>query len=197
MSKSKEPSLDQEACMGILEPHFDDIYGCFTAGMAMYQRSPSKVKAEHDDRAAAASMHSHVIAEAQRRFDEKPGVTLLSVRNLMVLNVNDLIVGRWKKVNDGGRSRSNMSSKQARDFDRQLELPGVPAAATRLTLGYEPDPAFSRIERVIVSCPLGPTIVWASQIVIIESEKASWVDITPRRLEGTERVTRYRADKSE
>jgi hypothetical protein len=102
-----------------------------------------------------------------------------------------------KKVNEHGASRSNQSTAQARNFDRQLSLPGVPPAATRLTFGYEPDPAFSRIERVIVSCPLGATILWAAQVVVLDSAHANWVDITPRRLEGTERVIRFRDRTSE
>jgi hypothetical protein len=102
------------------------------------------------------------------------------------LNYFDLALLRLKKVNGAGRSR-NVLTKQQRDYDDQKPIPGLPPAAVRLVVGYQPDAAFSVIERVIVSRPLGKEILWSAQIVVAD-EAPAWFDVTPTRLAGTEAV---------
>ena len=96
----------------------------------------------------------------------------------------------WLRPSNGwegaGRSR-NAITKQQMDYDAQLPLPGLPSEAIRLVAGYQPDAAFSSVQRVIVSAPLGKTIAWAAQVVIVD-DAVSWVDITPSRLPGTRKT---------
>jgi hypothetical protein len=128
--------------------------------------------------------------ELQAAFAETAGIALLEVRGLQLMNVGDKVVCRFKKVDGGGHSVSHPSQQQE-DFDRQLSIPGLPAAATRLTFGYQPDAAFSAVERILVSCQMGRTIVWCSQINTIDTV-AAWEDITPRRLDGTGEVVHFK-----
>ena len=86
-----------------------------------------------------------------------------------------------KKVDAEGRHR-NADTDQQRRFDTQEDIPGLPPAAMRLTFGYEPDPAFSKCERVIVARPSGKAIKWAAQIVDGDDGAFSWVDISQPRL---------------
>lgn len=97
----------------------------------------------------------------------------------------DETVWRFKLVDGAGR-HSNYQTQQQKDFDDQLELPGIPPPAIRLTSGYQPDDAAQAIERILVARPLGPSIRWVAQINLSEGE-ASWTDITPPRLPGTDR----------
>jgi hypothetical protein len=168
---------DQLAVMAVLEPYLPRMYPCFPAALALYNQVPANIRAEHDDRAAASSVWCHIWSGFQREFAEEPGFHFLEVRNLHLLNIRDHVLIRTKKVDANGRHRNN-DTPQQRAFDAQAELPGLPAAAVRLVMGYQPDAAFSEVERVLVRRPLGR---WVSQIVEVETER-TWVDITPIEL---------------
>jgi hypothetical protein len=182
--------LDLGRCMGMLEPFLPRIAGCVRRGFDKYQEYPTEFRADHDNRAAASCVHAHILTGVSAEFIDVPGAVVLNARGLRVLNIRDRVVGRFKRVNEEGRSRS-YPTMQLQKFDKQLPLPAIPTAAARVTFGYEPDLAFSEIIRVVVSCPLGSSILWCAQIEINESGAATWRDITPRRLPGTERYRRY------
>jgi hypothetical protein len=178
---------DQEDCMGRIEPLFRPLYDALHHGMVFYQENYSaEVIAQQRDRTAANCVYDHGFHRIKEALDQSPGCHFLRVRGLEVLNYYDLALLRFKKVNGAGRWR-NYQTQQQQDYDNQLPLPGLPEAAVRLVAGYEPDAAFTVVERVIVSRPLGKTIRWASQIIVLD-EATSWVDITPARLAGTERT---------
>lgn len=187
-------NTDQTYCMAAVAPVLDDVYDCWHRAMDTYQSYPAIAIAQHDDRAAANCVHAHMWIELQDAMAERSGVALLEVRGLQVMNVGDRVVCRFKKVDGRGNSVTHPSQQQE-DFDRQLSIPDLPAAATRLTVGYQPDAAFSSIERVVVVCQMGKTILWSAQVTKAEAE-AAWEDITPRRLGGTERVIAYKERKS-
>lgn len=175
--------MKQDDCMAFLEPWFERIHSPFPKALRLYNEDYAEhIRAEHNDSVAAHCVHVHSIAEYEREFAEEPGFHFLTVRGLQVLNIRDIVVARFKKVDAEGRHR-NADTQQQRDFDNQEPLPGLPSAALRVTFGYEPDPAFSRCERVIVACPEAGGISWAAQIV--EGDEAfGWEDITPVRLIG-------------
>jgi hypothetical protein len=178
---------DQEDCMGRIEPLFRPLHDALHHGMAFYQQNYSaEVIAQQRDRTAANCVYDHGFHRIKEELGLTAGCHFLTVRGLEVLNYHDLALLRFKKVDGSGRWR-NYQTKQQRDFDNQLPLPGLPPAAVRLVVGYEPDAAFTTVERVIVSRPLGRNIRWAAQIVVLD-DVVSWEDITPARLLGTERV---------
>jgi hypothetical protein len=155
--------------------------------MTFYQENYSaKVIAQQRDRTAANCVYDHGFHRMKEQLDQSPGCNFLHVRGLEVLNYLDLAVIRLKKVNGAGRWR-NYQTKQQQNFDDQLPLRGLPLEAVRLVVGYQPDAAFTAIERIIVARPLGKTIRWTAQIIMAD-EKMSWVDITPERIPGTERT---------
>jgi hypothetical protein len=178
---------DQEDCMGRIEPLFRPLHDALHHGMAFYQANYSaEAIAQQRDRTAANCVYDHGFHRIKEVLGEESGCHFLSMRGLEVLNYFDLAVLRFKKVNGAGRWR-NYGTPPQHDFDYQLPLPGLPKEAVRLVIGYEPDAAFTSVERIIVSRPLGKTIRWTAQIVVIE-ETASWTDITTARIAGTERV---------
>ncbi len=185
------PDLDLASNLAILEPHLTLLAGCVRRGFGIYQTEyPAVVKAAHDNGAAAKNVHRHILAEVTMAVDGLRGLAMVDARGLNVLNILDRIVLRFKKMDEEGHSVS-YPTQQARYFDQQLPLPNLPPAATRLTFGYEPDLAFSAIVRVLLACPLGPRAHWCVQVNEEPSGAASWVDITPRRLSGTERFRPY------
>jgi hypothetical protein len=181
---------DQTDIMGMLAPYLGRMYPLFPAALALYNSDYSaRVRAEHDERAAASGIWCHLHTEFVREFGEEPGFHFLEVRGLHVLNIRDQVAIRWKKVNANGRHR-NADTAQQRDFDAQRELPDLPQAAARLVMGYQPDPAMAEIERVIVRRPRG---LWVSQI-IEEDDACNWIDITPEDLFFRSRHRRRGAD---
>ena len=174
--------------MAALGPHFPRIYSIFTNALALYGECSSGVRAEHSDRTAANVVYDHVLAGFERLFIDEAGFTFLRLRGLTVLNIRDVIVTRFKKVDADGVHR-NFPTKQQEDFDRQVDIPGLPQAATRTVLGYQPDAAMSTVERVTVRAPFED---WVAQIVESNTEY-SWTDITPAKLpfrpQGRRRAT--------
>lgn len=181
-------SADQDDCMSRIEPQFKVLHDSLCDGMAFYlSKYIKKVLAQHRDRTSANCVYDHAFHNLRERLEGEPGCHFLNHRGLEVLNYFDLALLRLKKVNGAGRAR-NLLTKQQRDYDDQKSIPGLPDAAVRLVVGYQPDPAFSAVERVIVSRPLGKTIRWTAQIVGADDALIKWFDITPARLAGTEAV---------
>ena len=171
---------EQQRVMGTLEPYFDRITNIYSGAVDQYNTETSpKARAEHDTRAALCAIYSYAWKGLMREFDDEPGFRSMTVRGLNVLNIRDVIVMRAKHVDANGH-HANHDSKQQRDFDRQLSIPGLPPAAVRLVVGYNLDPAFSQVERVIVRRPLGKWTAWSAQIVSL-GDLMAWQDITPAR----------------
>ncbi len=170
---------EQNEIMALLKPHLGRMYPIFGTAIDLYNAEYTpKARAEHTDRATANNVYCHVWQGIEREFADEPGFHFLKIRNsLNVLNIRDCLLIWAKKVDANGRWRNHTSGQQA-EFDAQRDLPGVPLAATRLVLGYQPDAAFSCVERVTVRRPRG---LWVSQIVEGDTE-CTWVDITPKRL---------------
>lgn len=168
---------DQLEVMGLLEPVALRIPPIFDAAVDQYNSEISALaRAEHDERAAANAIYCYAWAGFQREFMGEDGFHFLTVRGLKVLNIRDRLVIRAKKVDANGRHSNNPTAQQ-RAFDAQEDLPDLPPVAHRIVIGYQPDIAFSMVERVTVRRPLGR---WVSQLVLGGDQ--SWVDITPAEL---------------
>lgn len=173
-----EMDEQQVRVMAVLEPNFGALTEIYELAVNLYNDETSpRIRAEHTSRAALNSIYALVWKGYQREFGELPGHHLLDVRGLNVLNIGDHVVARAKRVDANGRHTNNMTPQQ-RDFDRQIPLADLPPEAVRVVIGYELDPAFSTVERVIVRHTMGD---WVSQIVCAE-EAYHWEDITPVRL---------------
>jgi hypothetical protein len=176
---------DQLKCMETAAPLLQDLYDGWYAAFGKYKAYDPAFTAEHDDTTAANCVRSHMLQEIIERFEGRRGCTILRLSGLSLLNYRDELVWRFKKVDGSGRHR-NYQTKQQEDFDDQKDLPNIPPKAARLTSGYNLDAAGQIIERIVVSRPLGRTIVWSCQINMINGA-VEWEDITPVRLPGTSR----------
>ncbi len=86
-------------------------------------------------------------------------------------------------MDEDGRA-SRYPTKQARDFDRGDELPGLPPAPVRLTAGYLLDPTGTELIRSQISRPNGRKIEWCAAIVPTEERKPGeriWIDVTRQK----------------
>lgn len=178
---------DLERCMTLAKPMLVDFYEIWHKAFGDYKEYLPAHSSEHDDTTVANCIRAHARAELIRRFDGRKGYKVLNVSRLTLLLYQNKLVFRLKKVDVGGHHRNVQTGQQQR-FDDQLQLPGIPPKATRLTSGYQPDYAGQYIERIVISRPIGRSIEWVAQVNLEGDGVASWDDITPPRLPGTGRV---------
>lgn len=152
-------------------------------GFHTYRSYDPAVLIEHDPRASAACIYAHIAAEADRRFSGHERIALVDHRplgGLRVWRVDDVVLIRFKKQDEDGRSR-NYPTKQAREYDAGSTLPGLPPPAVRLSVGYWLDPTNTEFRRTQVSRPLGQAIDWCVAIVPVADraeDNQRWVDVT-------------------
>lgn len=151
------------------------------AGHSRYRAYRPEDLIEHDVRAQASCTYAHMLAEGDRRFLGRPRVRTLDIRGLKLWHFEDAgAVVRLKKMDEDGRSR-NYPTKQAKAFDRQMELPGLPAPPTRLTAGYVLDATGTAFFRSQIAMPSGKNALWCAAIVPREERVVGeriWVDAT-------------------
>jgi len=170
----------QSDAMNQLDAHFEQIDAICRGGLARYQEYPPQYRIDHDGRAAANCIYSHMVALADAFLTDKPGVVFKNIKGLKVWILGDRATIRFKKMDEDGRSR-NYPTKQARDFDRQYPLPGIPHPPLNLTVGYLADPTGTRVDRVQVAKPAGRSIDWCAAIVPTSDRivgQPRWVDVT-------------------
>lgn len=174
----EEWEREQKEVMAILDPHFSVITSIYEDAVRLYNEDTTpRARAEHDSRAALSAIYRHAWMGYQRELSDQPGFHFLTVNGLHVLNIRDRIVLRAKRVDANGLHVNNQT-RQQQSFDRQEPIPGLPPEAARIVVGYQLDPAFSIVERVIVRSPRSQ---WAAQVVLID-DAYSWEDITPAQL---------------
>lgn len=158
----------------------DEIDQITRSAHERYRGYPADVLVEHSSRAAATCTYDHMVANADRLWTDRPGITPKEIRGLKVWIIGSVAVLRFKKMDEDGRSR-NYPTKQAKNFDRQLELPGLPDPAIRLTAGYWLDETQTEFIRAQVSRPLAPGVVeWCAAIVppSAPGAAATWEEVT-------------------
>jgi hypothetical protein len=166
--------------MSALDELLDEFDQICRSAFARYRRYDSDVLLEHDQRAAAACIYCHMVAEAERRLLEVPHVKPHDVRGLKVWLIAEHSVIRFKKHDEDGRSR-NYPTKQAKDYDRGEPLPNLPPPTARLSVGYFLDPTSTQNKRTQVARPRGREIEWCAAVVPEENRRAGqvrWVDVT-------------------
>lgn len=174
------PEWTQDQAMSQLDPIFDKLDAIGRGGLARYQQTPAELRIEHDSRAAASCVYSHMVVLADELLADQPGVVFKVINGLKVWIVGERATIRFKKMDKEGRW-SNATTQQQRNFDRQLPLPGIPYPPLNLVVGYVPDPLRTEVERVQVAKPRGKAIDWCAAIIPTSEHIAGqprWVDIT-------------------
>lgn len=168
-----------EAVLESLDAFLDPFDEILRAAAATYAKYPIEFKVDHDNRASASNIYSHIVVEADRRFGDRADIKAVEVRGLKVWLVEDFAI-RFKKMDGSGRTRS-YQTKQQRDFDAQLELPGIPHSATRIAAGYVLDPTGAYLRsQVARPLPRG-RISWCAAIVPADEREAGesrWIDVS-------------------
>ena len=175
-----EPTMDQ--LLDALATLLDDFDKITRTAHARYRAYDSQILIEHDSRAQAACTYCHMAAEADRLFIDRPGIRTLDINGLRLWLVEHAdVVIRFKKMDEDGRVR-NYPTKQARNFDRGFDLPGLPMPPIRLTTGYLLDATGTTFVRTQIARPFGTKrTMWCAAVVPTEGRKAgerAWLDVT-------------------
>lgn len=175
-------SLDQT--MNALAEYLDDFDQITREAHDRYLRYDALDRVELDRRAQAACTYSHMVAAAGRKFDLRANVKPISINGLKlwVLDGPNVAV-RFKKMDENGWSQ-RYPTKQAKDFDAGVELPGLPMPPVRLTVGYLLNKTSVDFVRCQVSRPDGRSIIWCAAVVPVEEREAgqaAWRDIAKQK----------------
>ncbi len=173
-------SMDEtlEALGSALE-EFDQIT---RAAHARYRAYAPADLIELDGRAQASCTYCHMDADANRRFLDRVGIRPLEIRGLRLWLFDDAnAVFRLKKMDEDGCTR-NYPTKQAKNFDRGYDLPGLPMPPVRLTAGYLLDATGTTFIRTQIARPVGrKKTMWNAAVVPTEERVAGeriWKDVT-------------------
>ncbi len=171
-----------EDVMNGLEPILHELGAIPREAVKKYRGYAPDVLIEHTPRAAANCIYSHMEAAAQR-LESIPGVAFKDVRGLKLWLYRDLAVIRFKRMDEDGRYK-RYPTKQAKDYDRNAPIPGLPPPAERLAVGYLLDPTGTSIVRVQVAKPSGREIDWCAAIIPNDERVEGarpWVEVTRQR----------------
>jgi hypothetical protein len=166
--------------MHLVEHLLDDIDEITRSAHTRYRSYSPDVLVEHSPRAAATCTYDHMVALADRLWADRAGITMKEIRGLKVWLIGSAAVLRFKKMDEDGRTR-NYPTKQAKNFDRQLPLPGLPAPAIRLTAGYVLDETQTQFIRSQIAKPMAPGLIdWCAAIVPPSQPdmRATWQDVS-------------------
>ena len=171
-----------EEVMDGLGPLLDDLNAIPRDAVAKYLTYSPEVRIDHTARAAANCVYAHMEASAPR-LEAHPGIVFKDIRGLKVWLYRDLAVIRFKRMDEDGRFR-RYPTKQAKAYDRNAPLPGLPEPAARLAVGYLLDPTGTTVLRVQVAPPLSRGVDWCAAVVPTEEREVgerAWVDVTRQR----------------
>ena len=173
---------DIEILMGRLEPRLQALDSIMRHGHDMYLGLPTSHTVEYDASVQAQITYSHILAEARHQFDDSVGIRFLDIKGLKLWQFEEEnIVVRFKKTDGQGLS-SNYPTGQAKKYQAGQEIPGLPQAPTRLTVGYVLDETGLEIERTQISLPNGKKTIWCAAIIGTFGEEDEmtygWEDVT-------------------
>jgi len=106
--------------------------------------------------------------EIKHQFEGVSGVSIDDKHGFLLLNIENLLLMRFKKLNKFYQA-SNIATIQQDTYNRQLELPDIPDSAARVTAGYLLDKIHQAgMKDIRVVFPVGPkgkNILWSFSIL--------------------------------
>jgi hypothetical protein len=110
-------------------------------------------------RSRASVIHDYMVAFARDFFKDDPGIRIFTKRGLSLINIDDSLLLRFKKLDAEKRSR-NIPTQQTYLFRAQLELPGIPAELTHIEAGYVLNELQTMLDGIYITCPNGKRLEW-------------------------------------
>ncbi|HYT43547.1 MAG TPA: hypothetical protein VEP90_14510, partial [Methylomirabilota bacterium] len=150
--------ISEEATREILKPHLSTLTNCITTPWQQWERfgeiAPD-LRFPLIARTRACFIYDHICHEIKHQFEGISGVSVDDRRGFLLLNIENLLLMRFKKLNKSFQA-SNIATYQQENYSLQLELPGIPDSAARITAGYLLDKIQAGMKDIRIVFPIGP-----------------------------------------
>lgn len=124
-------------------------------------------------RSRANLIYDFVCKVVMSRFGDDPDVKFMNERGFLVMVVKEQFALRFKKLDQNKRTCKGHTAGYKAYFSHQLTLPGMPAEAIRLVLGYQLDAAEAAISDLLLTFQWERNVLWFESIkdVVVEIER--------------------------
>jgi len=162
----------------ILKPYAGRIRRCIEKGFSDALIVSSTVASALEKRTRAGINRDLIVDEIAKEFESVPRIALMRKRGLLLINVEEKLSIRIKKMDSAGRC-SNYPTQQALNFAEQLSLDGEGYdEPTNLNVGYVPDSTGTEILQILAACPNGGRNEWVISLEAT-SEVSPFVTLDP------------------
>ncbi len=180
--------LSRDEVISVVEPYSEQLYSIGAEPFAEYMEKYPNL-AIHSTRTRANIIWDLMVNRVHREFRGVSSTKIIVTRNgVVLLIVAEKVCIRFKKLNMGGFP-SNFPTPAAINWDRGEDLPGIPSAPQRLSLGYK----LNRLQTAVVEVQItnvlngryvyGITLEAPSEglIVLDSRDSATSTEATPKR----------------
>lgn len=139
--------------------HVDDFVDCVRGAITEFLRDYAALRHGQSPRSQASLISDNMRRRFRERFAEESGVTILERNNIMVADFSSHYILKLKKFDPMLRTHG-VATQAKLDFVNQAPLPesvipGWPAPATHLHLGYQPMGVELETADIFLVCPDG------------------------------------------
>jgi len=111
------------------------------------------------NRSRANLVNDHICQNIFTDFLGKPGISMSKKCGFLVMGIDEEINLRFKKV-DSRLRHSNIPTTQQQHFDLQMPIPGLPAKAPTVIVGYLLDVSQSDIQNIVITFRCQGQLIW-------------------------------------
>jgi hypothetical protein len=164
--------ISEEEAQKILEPYLLTLTNCMKVAWQQWERlnefDNSRIRYPLTARTRACFIYDHICHEIKHQFEGVSGVSIDDSRGFLLLNIQNLLLMRFKKLNRFNQA-SNIATYQQETYSLQMELPDIPDSAARITVGYLLDKIHqAELRDLRVVFPVGSrgkNILWSFSIL--------------------------------
>ena len=162
--------ISEEEAKKILESHLPILTNCIKVAWQQWERLDEKapdLRFPLAARTRACFIYDHICYEVKHQFEGVSGVSINDKPEFVLLNIENLILIRFKKLNSASQG-SNIATIQQDNYNLQLELPGIPNSAARITAGYLLDKIQATIKDIRIAFPVdrrGKRVLWSFSLL--------------------------------
>lgn len=160
--------LPLEEAESILNVHFEVIAKCISDGFEDYQGfinewNRNKKPINFEKRTIANLVHDFIKDRVKQQYFQIENVETKEFNKIFGLHIDKKFLIRFKKIN-ADYTTSNVKTKQTRNFEKQVEIEGLPKQATFLYAGYIPNPTWTSIKDIFIMCKKGGNVIWIKNL---------------------------------
>ena len=167
--------FNQTIATKVLAPYTSLFHEAILARFRDRHKGYAEEISKHTPRTRASLVNDLIVDRALRLLAPLK-VRVIYIQNRVIFDIGRALI-QFKKLNSGSLASNNYPTEFAQDFNKQVELPGVPAELPRLIVGYVPTRDWTQVLSAYVTMPMGEKVAWAiplgdeSQIQLIKPEE--------------------------